>query len=87
MSQVKSIEKNLNLKSGYVTLVGSTGKHYRNLALEVPGYGMVPCSRKLENDFTTNSNNLVLVIFDLSDIDAPCTSDIWITKTETTSFW
>ena len=40
------------LKSGYMILTGEYGRKYRNQALLVPNYGWVPCSRKLQNNFT-----------------------------------
>lgn len=70
-----------NLKSGYMTLIGSTGKRYRNLAIHVPGYGWVPCSMALQRNFTLDPKNLVLVVSDVNDLSAPWTSDIWITRT------
>lgn len=67
------------LKKGSVKLYGNNRKEYVNEALYVPGYGWVPCSRKLLDNFTTDSKDLMLVISDAEDSDRPVTSDIWIT--------
>ena len=70
------------LKRGKVTLTGMTGRKYINDALFVPSYGWVPCSRKWQQNPTTDPEALVLVISDPEDVDAPVTSDIWITCTD-----
>lgn len=72
------------LKTGYVTLIDRGGKRNIHKALDVPGYGMVPCLRKLQNKFTTDPEHLVLVVTDFEDKDQPYTSDIWISRTEVT---
>ena len=82
MAKVVALEKGMNLKKGYINLYGSTGKCYRSLALEVPGYGMVPCSRKLCNNFTNDSAKLLIVISEIDDENPPVTSSIWITLSE-----
>ena len=68
------------IKYGYITLIGEYGRQYRNPALHIPGYGWVPCSRKLQNNFTTNPSDLMLVISDDDDAYRPVTSDIWVTR-------
>ncbi|WP_305156610.1 hypothetical protein, partial [uncultured Muribaculum sp.] len=68
------------LKSGYMTLTGEYGRKYRNQALFVPNYGWVPCSRKLQSNFTTNPSELMVVISDADDRFRPVTSDIWVTR-------
>lgn len=68
------------IKYGYITLIGEYGRQYRNPALHIPGYGWVPCSRKLQNNFTTNPSDLMLVISDDDDVYRPVTSDIWVTR-------
>ncbi len=68
------------IKTGYVTLYGKTGISYHNKALLIPGYGWVPCSKKLQDDFTTNPDSLMLVISDADDDYRPVTSDIWVTR-------
>lgn len=68
------------LKSGYMILTGEYGRTYRNQALLVPNYGWVPCSRKLQNNFTTNPSELMVVISDAEDSYRPVTSDIWVTR-------
>lgn len=81
--QTISLKHHLNLvqplKKGFIDLFGATGKRYRSLALEVPGYGMVPCSKKLRDNFSTSPEDLMLVISDNNDEDKPVTSDIWVT--------
>lgn len=51
LSQMKSSNE---IRRGQVTLIGSTGIHYQNAALNIPGYGWVPCSKKLQSNMTTN---------------------------------
>lgn len=68
------------IHAGYMTLTGAYGKNYRNRALHIPGYGWVPCSRKLQSDFTTNPCELMVVISDEDDSYRPVTSDIWVTR-------
>lgn len=80
MARVVKLENGQTLKKGYITLVGSTGKRYCNLALEIPGYGMVPCSKRLSKDFTNQSDDLLLVISEFDDVAAPVTSKIWVTR-------
>lgn len=80
MTTVSLHNLNRNLKQGVMTLTGRTGIHYRNAALEVPGYGWVPCSMKLQKHFTTDSSQLMLVISDSDDANRPVTSDIWVTR-------
>lgn len=79
MAKVVTLNKGMNFKRGYINLYGSTGKCYRSLALDIPGYGMVPCSRKLCNNFTDCSDNLIIVISDEKDENPPVTSSIWVT--------
>lgn len=69
-----------NLRKGTIVLYGSTGIAYHNEALQVPGYGWVPCSRKLQNNFTSDPNQLMLVITESGDNYRPVTSDIWVTR-------
>lgn len=68
------------IRSGYMILTGEYGKTYRNQALCIPGYGWVPCSRKLQSNFTTNPSELMVVISDEEDAYRPVTSDIWVTR-------
>lgn len=77
---LNNFENSSTLKAGYMNLYGSTGIRYRNRAIHVPGYGWVPCSRKLQSNFTTDPSDLMLVISDSTDSDRPVTSDIWITR-------
>ena len=80
MARIVELENGQTFRKGYITLIGSTGKRYSNLALNIPGYGMVPCSRKLSNDFTNQSDDLLLVISERDDVVAPVTSNIWVTR-------
>ena len=80
MARIVELGNGKTFKKGYITLYGSTGKSYTNLALDIPGYGMVPCSMKLSRDFTNVSDNLMLVISERDDRHAPVTSDIWVTR-------
>ena len=69
-----------NLEIGYVDLYDRGGNKHHHKALDVPGYGLVPCAKKLEDDFTTSTENLALVINDEEDENPPYTSNIWITR-------
>ena len=80
MARIVELGNGKTFNKGYITRYGSTGKSYTNLALEIPGYGMVPCSMKLKQDFTNLSDNLMLVISEIDDKNAPVTSSIWVTK-------
>lgn len=77
---LNSIKGSSNIEVGYMNLYGSTGIRYRNRALNIPGYGWVPCSRKLQGDFTTDPAKLMVVISDSSDDSHCVTSDIWVTR-------
>lgn len=76
MSRAIRLKPGEALKEGIVTLIGSTGKAYRNRALEIPGYGMVPCSRRLRDNFTNDSSKLIVMV---DDDDQFVTSSIWVT--------
>lgn len=69
-----------SIEAGYVTLYGESRKRYNNRALNIQGYGWVPCSRKLQSNFTTSPNELMLVISDRDDDYILVTSDIWVTR-------
>jgi hypothetical protein len=85
MATIIRLNKGENYKKGYIDLYGRTGRRYRSMALEIPGYGMVPCSMKLCNDFTSLSDNLMIVQSDYNDPNAPITSNIWVTRKNTKS--
>ena len=78
------LENDLNIKGrlkvGFVDLYDRGGHKHRHTALEVPGYGLVPCARKLENDFSNETKGLVLVINEEDDKDKPFSSHIWISR-------
>ena len=80
MATIIRLNKGENYKKGYIDLYGRTGRCYRSMALEIPGYGMVPCSIKLCNDFTSLSDDLMIVQSDCDDPNAPITSSIWVTR-------
>lgn len=70
-----------SLEVGNTKLVGSTGIEYANKALKVPGYGWVPCSKKLDDNFTNLTKDLMLVILDTEkEREEIVTSDIWVTR-------
>lgn len=54
---------------------------YINKALLVPGYGWVPCSKALVENFTNDPKHLVLVLSEEDDLNKPVTSDIWVART------
>lgn len=56
-------------------------RKYINKALLVPGYGWIPCSKALSENFTNDPKHLVLIISEEDDPDKPVTSDKWITRT------
>ncbi len=70
-----------SLDVGLITLKGSTGRKYVNKALLVPGYGWVPCSKALCENFTTDPKHLVLILSEADDKERPVTSNIWIART------
>ena len=80
MARIVELGNGKIFKKGYITLYGRTGISYRSLALEIPGYGMVPCSKKLNREFTNQSDKLLLVISERNEPGAPITSDIWVTR-------
>lgn len=63
-----------SLEEGMITLYGRTGTAYPTKALNVPGYGWVPCSIRLTNNFTNDSSRLIIV-----HSRQYVTSNIWIT--------
>ena len=75
-----------NLEIGYVDLYDRGGNKHHQKALDVPGYGLVPCAKKLEDDFTTATKDLALVITDAEDENPPYTSNIWITRSSVLHF-
>lgn len=67
-----------DLQSGTITLRGVTGIKYNNLALYIPNLGWIPCSKKLQNNFTCDPNKLMLVIEEGDDEEC-VTSNRWVT--------
>ena len=68
---LRHLKSEASIEAGYMTLYGEYGKRYNNRALNIPGYGWVPCSRKLQMNFTTSPD----------DEYSPVTSEIWVTRT------
>jgi hypothetical protein len=83
MATIIRLNKGENYNKGYINLYGSTGKCYRTLALDIPGYGMIPCSMKLRDNFTNTSDDLIIVMSDENDLSTPVTSHIWVTRKNT----
>lgn len=80
MARIIRLNRGENYNKGYINLYGSTGRCYRSLALEIPGYGMVPCSIKLQDNFTNVSDDLIIIQSDEKDTKTPVTSSIWVTR-------
>lgn len=78
---LQHLKSEASIEAGYMTLYGEYGKRYNNRALNIPGYGWVPCSRKLQMNFTTSPDELMLVISEPDDEYIPVTSEIWVTRT------
>ncbi|MCM1076990.1 MAG: hypothetical protein NC411_06485 [Bacteroides sp.] len=81
-SKMKSIDLSYielpELEKGYIKLNGNSNKQYTHLALNVPGYGWVPCSQKLKANFTADPKKLMLVIEEEGD-EHLVTSSKWLT--------
>lgn len=70
-----------SLEVGNIALRGTTGRIYNNQAIKIPGYGWIPCSRKLQANFSNKTNDLMLVILDTYEEQSEIvTSDIWVTR-------
>ncbi len=68
------------LQVTHIVLRDRGGNKHWHKALIVPGYGEVPCSRRLEEDFTNRAEKLALVMNDENDDNPTYSSHIWITK-------
>lgn len=79
MPSFVTLKPGMKLTTTRVNLYGRYGDRYVNTALEVPGYGVIPCSKALCNSFTNDSSKLMLLITEPDDEYKPYTSDIWIT--------
>ncbi len=77
---VRNLSQAENLQRGYVNLIGSIGIHYDNFALYIPNYGWVPCSKKLQKNFSAAPKDLTLVVSDKEDKYIPVTSSVWVTR-------
>lgn len=80
MAHLVEFKKEEIFKSGYITLIGSSGLKYIHPALLVPGYGWIPCSQRLQKDYTRKSTDLLLVINNDKNDRVYVTSDRWITR-------
>lgn len=77
---LQDINNNGPIEAGYMILYGEYGRRYNNRALKIPGYGWVPCSKELQENFTINPSELMIVISDENDDYVPITSPIWVTR-------
>lgn len=80
MPKYISFEQKNNFKSGHVTLYDRGGNAHHNKALLIPGFGWVPCSMKLEREFTTVPQELTLIVAEPGDEHIPFTSPVWVTR-------
>lgn len=55
------------------------GKYKEIKALNIPGFGWVPCAKRLVEDMTTDPDELVIVHMEPEDENTG--SDIWVTRT------
>lgn len=77
---LKTLNIEGELKVGYTYLYDRGNHKHMHKTLYVPGYGFVPCSRRLLDDFTTDSSLLALVITEPEEKGTAYSSNIWITK-------
>ena len=68
------------IKEGYIRYK-KRSKEYKRTALYIPGFGWVPCSKRLIDDMTTDPYELVVVHMEYEDEETG--SDIWVTRTTT----
>ncbi len=68
------------LQISYVDLYDRGGHKHHHKALVVPGFGTIPCSKILENDFTNKAEELAIVMNDDKDKHPTFSSHIWITR-------
>ena len=68
------------LQTTYVDLYDRGGHKHHHKALVVPGFGSVPCSKRLENNFTNKAEELAIVMNDDEDKHPTFSSHIWITR-------
>lgn len=68
------------LQTTYVDLYDRGGHKHHHKALVVPGFGTIPCSKRLENNFTIKAEELAIVMNDDEDKNPTFSSHIWITR-------
>ena len=68
------------LQTTYVDLYDRGGHKHHHKALVVPGFGTIPCSKRLENNFTNKAEELAIVMNDDEDKNPTFSSHIWITR-------
>ena len=68
------------LQITYVDLYDRGRHKHHHKALVVPGFGTIPCSKRLENNFTNKAEELAIVMNDDEDKHPTFSSHIWITR-------
>lgn len=56
-----------HLEEGTIELIDRGGHKHVVEALRVPGYGWIPCARKLLNNYTSEAEQLAIVVNDEED--------------------
>ena len=74
------------LQITYVDLYDRGGHKHHHKALVVPGFGTIPCSKRLENNFTNKAEELAIVMNDDNDKRPTFSSHIWITRPKVSYF-
>lgn len=74
------------LQTTYVDLYDRGGHKHHHKALVVPGFGVIPCSKRLENNFTNKAEELAIVMNDDEDKNPTFSSHIWITRPKVSYF-
>ena len=74
------------LQTTYVDLYDRGGHKHHHKALVVPGFGTIPCSKRLENNFTNKAEELAIVMNDDEDNHPTFSSHIWITRPKVSYF-
>ena len=74
------------LQTTYVDLYDRGGHKHHHKALVVPGFGAIPCSKKLESNFTNKAEELAIVMNDDEDKHPTFSSHIWITRPKVSYF-
>lgn len=74
------------LQTTYVDLYDRGGHKHHHKALVVPGFGTIPCSKRLENNFTNKAEELAIVMNDDEDKNPTFSSHIWITRPKVSYF-